>query len=268
MATYKEMEAEQSIAIKNTEWLRDDQGAIIGLPMFDGLLTFCCITDADEDKAMLNALCYTDSEHSALASNYIMAFVSDHSSQLVYDASDLVRICDLEEQDVDVLNDWLIGLGAPSSGLPITATKIAVHTNDGDANAIVFSNMYDFIKYSDSLHLEEEVAKYKKENPNATDDEIEQFKSKVPSQSRRMEASYPDMPENCRKHIYIRSALAKLAGLIQKRYNQIHFEDKALVLADQISAIRYFNDNGEIVPLSITAFDNLINRIKDNIRIH
>ena len=65
----------------------------------------------------------------------------------------------------------------------------------------------------------------------------------------------------------IRSALAKLAGLIQKRYNQIHFDDKAYWMAQQIAAIRYFNDKGEIVPLSITALENFLNRIKDNIRI-
>lgn len=67
--------------------------------------------------------------------------------------------------------------------------------------------------------------------------------------------------------MYIRSVMAKLGGIIQKRYNQIHFEEVADEVAELISDIRYFNDNGEIVMLSVTALENFISRVKDRIRI-
>ena len=270
MATYEDMKSEQTIKILETDWIREDDGSIVGPPMFNGMLTFCkitkAITKAEEKDPETSALCY-QADHETLASNYMLAFISDKGSQLLYDASDLVRICDLEEADISILNKWLMDLGLPTSGLPVTATKVDVETNDGTKPAIVFANIYEFMVQEEDNQRADAEYEFRKVHPDATDEEVAVYVGKYITSAQEMLRRYPDMKDNCDNHMFIRSALAKLAGLIQKRYNQIHFDDRADWMAQQIAAIRYFNDKGEIVPLSITALENFLNRIKDNIRI-
>ena len=266
MATYEDTKSEQTIKILETDWIREDDSSIVGPPMFNGMLTFCKITKAEEKIPDVGALCY-QADHKTLASNYMLAFISDKGSQLLYDATDLVRICDLDETDIPTLNKWMMDLGLPTSGLPVTATKVDVATSDGTKSAIVFANLYEFMVQEEDVQRAEAEAKFRKAHPDATDEEVAAYVAKYVTSAQEMARRYPDMKDNCDSHMFIRSALAKLAGLIQKRYNQIHFDDRADWMAQQIAAIRYFNDKGEIVPLSITALENFLSRIKDNIRI-
>lgn len=266
MATYEDMKSEQTIKILETDWIREDDGSIVGPPMFDGMLTFCKITKAEEKIPDIEALCY-QADHKTLASNYMLAFISDKGSQLLYDASDLVRICDLDETDIQTLNKWMMDLGLPTSGLPVTATKVDVETSTGTKSAIVFANLYEFMVQEENVQRADAEAEFRKTHPDATDEEVVHYATNYVTSAQEMAHRYPDMKDNCNSHMFIRSALAKLAGLIQKRYNQIHFDDRADWMAQQIAAIRYFNDKGEIVPLSITALENFLSRIKDDIRI-
>lgn len=50
-------------------------------------------------------------------------------------------------------------------------------------------------------------------------------------------------------------------------FNDIHYHQKAVEIAEIISNIRYINDKGEVGPLNFTAVENLFSNIKDNIRI-
>lgn len=266
MATYEDMKSEQTIKILETDWIREDDGSIVGPPMFNGMLTFCKITKAEEKVPDVGALCY-QADHKTLASNYMLAFISNKGSQLLYDATDLVRICDLSVTDIPTLNKWMMDLGIPTSGLPVTATKVDVETSDGTKSAIVFANLYEFMVQEEDVQRADAEAAFRKTRPDATDEEVANYVKNYVTSAQEMARRYPDMKDNCGSHMFIRSALAKLAGLIQKRYNQIHFDDEADWMAQRIAAIRYFNDKGEIVPLSITALENFLSRIKDNIRI-
>ena len=83
MATYEDMKSEQTIKILETDWIREDDGSIVGPPMFNGMLTFCKITKAEEKDPETSALCY-QADHKTLASNYMLFPIKDLSSSMMH----------------------------------------------------------------------------------------------------------------------------------------------------------------------------------------
>lgn len=254
------------ISIKSIDWIRE-KGEISALPMFGGRLTFCKITEVTGDEPGEDGhrtLIYNPD--GTLAKNYIMCFIyTDGTSKFIANGSDLSSLCGFEEEDKKILNDWMLGLNGAGSGIPITVTPVEV---DG-VETLVFGNLYEYYREMEDEERSMEYQRYVEslgpieEVPLSKDEWAKNFMTSY----QKLTRAYADIGGNCDRDMYIRSVMAKLGGIIQKRYNQIHFEEVADEVAELISDIRYFNDNGEIVMLSVTALENFISRVKDRIRI-
>ena len=69
------------------------------------------------------------------------------------------------------------------------------------------------------------------------------------------------------RDVYARNVLAKLAQMIEKGYNEAHYESAADKIACIIKSARYLTSSGEISGLNLTAIDNLWNLVQQRIRI-
>ena len=253
------------ISIKSIDWIRE-KGEISALPMFGGRLTFCKITEVTGDEPGEDGhrtLIYNPD--GTLAKNYIMCFIyADGTSKFIANGSDLSSLCGFEEEYKKILNDWMLGLNGAGSGIPITVTPVEA---DG-VETLVFGNLYEYYR---EMEDEERNMEYQRYLDSCSKDDAalskEAWSNTFMTSYQKLTRAYADIGGNCDRDMYIRSVMAKLGGIIQKRYNQIHFEEVADEVAELISDIRYFNDNGEIVMLSVTALENFISRVKDRIRI-
>lgn len=253
------------ISIKSIDWIRE-KGEISALPMFGGQLTFCKITEVTGDEPGEDGhrtLIYNPD--GTLAKNYVMCFIyDDGTSKFIANGSDLSDLCSFKEEDRKILSDWMLGLNGAGSGIPITVTPVDI---DG-VETLVFGNLYEYYR---EMEEEERSMGYQRYIDGSNKDEEvlskEEWSRTFMTSYQKLTRAYADIGGNCDRDMYIRSVMAKLGGIIQKRYNQIHFEEVADEVAAKISDIRYFNDNGEIAMLSVTALENFISRVKDRIRI-
>lgn len=261
------------ITIKSTEWIMDKNGEITGLPMFGGKLTFCKITDvAGDEPGEDGHRTLTYNPDGTLAKNYILCFINGSgNSSFIGDAAALVDLCNFMPEDVSILDKWFHDLSGIGSGIPVTVTDVEI---SGGVNAIVLGNLYEYYK---EMELEEIAAAFQAKvadgstSPNdRVDEESLRNWAKgvgfVPTCT-RLQQMYRDIGANCESDMYVRSVLAKLGGIIQKRYNIIHFDMVADEMANQISQITFFDNNGKIVHLSISMLEGFIERIKSRISL-
>lgn len=252
------------IHISSVDWIRDNSNAIAALPMFGGRLTLCKITGVEGDEVTEDGhktLIYKPD--GTLAKNYVMCFIyNDGTSKLVSNGAALSALCEFTDEDAEILHYWLLGLDGTGSGIPIVVSEVEID----NVKTLVFGNLYE---YYAEMEKEEADRAYKAAfgDNDVSKDAADEFERTFQSTYAKLTKAYPDMQRNCDTDMYARSILAKLGAVIQKRYNQIHFDDVIREVAKTISDVRYFNDNGEIVPLSITALENMFSKIKDEIRI-
>lgn len=69
------------------------------------------------------------------------------------------------------------------------------------------------------------------------------------------------------RDVYARNVLAKLAQMIEKGYNEAHYESAADKIADIIKSARYLTSSGEVSGLNLTAIDNLWGLVQQKIKI-
>lgn len=262
------------ITIKSTEWIMDKNGEITGLPMFGGKLTFCKITDvAGDEPGEDGHRTLTYNPDGTLAKNYILCFINGSgNSSFIGDAAALVDLCNFMPEDVSILDKWFHDLSGIGSGIPVTVMDVEI---SGGVKAIVLGNLYEYYK---EMELEEIAAAHQAkvdggeatpiDNPNR-EEALRNWATATgftPTNVRLLQM-YRDIDANCESDMYIRSVLAKLGGIIQKRYNIIHFDMVADEMANQISQITFFDNNGKIVHLSISMLEGFIERIKSRISL-
>lgn len=264
------------ITIKRTEWVIGDDGNVVSIPMFGGALAFCKITEVEGDEVGEDhhkSLTYKP--NGELAKNYILCFLDKtkpDQTRFINNSKMLCELCDFTDADEPILDKWLHDLAGVGSGLPITVSDIDI----AGVPTLVFGNLAEYYQEMEDEELTTGYAEYmkafgelKSENPDDTSDpgDFDTYRKNTVSTYQKILSAYPGIMDYVDKDMYSTHLLAKLVTVIQKRYNLIHFDNVIAKTAATISKVTYFNDEGQIVPLTLTAVENFLSRLKDSIRV-
>lgn len=266
------------ITIKKTEWVIGDNGDIVSIPMFGGALAFCKITEVEGDEVSEDghkALTYKPTGE--LAKNYILCFLDKtkpNQTRLIHNTKMLCELCDFTDADVPIMDKWLHDFSGVGGGVPITVSDIDI----AGTPTIVFGNLAEYYQEMENEELTSGYVEYvkafnelKSENSDAVLEsgpgDLDTYCQNTLSSYQKILREYPGVLDCVNKDMYSTQLLAKIATVIQKRYNLIHFDNVVAKTAAIISNVTYFNDEGKIVPLTLTAVENFLSRVRDSIRI-
>lgn len=266
------------ITIKKTEWVIGDNGDIVSIPMFGGALAFCKITEVEGDEVGEDghkALTYKPTGE--LAKNYILCFLDEtkpNQTRLINNTKMLCELCDFTDADIPIMDKWLHDFSDVGGGVPITVSDIDI----AGTPTLIFGNLAEYYQEMEREELssgyDEYVRAFNELKSENSDEESESepgnfdtYCQCTVSSYQKILREYPGILDYVIKDMYSTQLLAKIATVIQKRYNLIHFDNVIAETAATISKVTYFNDKGKIVPLTLTAVENFLSRVKDSIRI-
>lgn len=294
------------ITLKAIDTVLNDDNTIAGIPAFGGKICLGLIRTVDGDIADDNGnatLVYDDDGN--LSRNYVMMHVIEKEDgqnkiRILFGPKDICELAGLPMEYADTIKEFILNL-CGSSGSPVgvidceIALPVQVPVNDDEHpsyntelkpyESTVFVNILDVYKETHNSEVEQianELYNDILDNTKADENEdMEAAKQKIYNNvysnvltKAEEETNYakliknnPSMPELVDSHVFVKTLLGKVCEQIQRAYNKYNYDDQVELLADTISSMSIFNDDGEIVPLSISALENLFKRIKDSIRI-
>jgi len=204
-----------------------------GLPAFGGTIGFARVVDVQVEENGVDPFIYdADGER---VNNYVLCYcANDGSIKNFNNLEDFAHMCGLDSEDGKVLRQSLFDIMSRFPFIILTKEIPA-----GKMDIFLDARTYH-------LAMNDEKAK-----------ELEQLS----------ETQIAQINEQIEMHLVVQNVFAKLAEIVQKRFNDKNFNEKAETVANFIAEIRYWNDNGEIVALNLNALDNFWTKVKANLRI-
>lgn len=290
------------ITLKAIDTVLNDDNTIAGVPAFGGKICLGLIREVDGDNADDNGdvtLVYDNDGN--LSRNYVMMHVIEKEDgqnkiRILFGPKDICELAGLPMEYADMIKEFLINL-CGSSGSPVgvidceIALPVQVPVNDDEHpsyktelkpyESTVFVNILDVYKETHNSEVEQIANELYNDILNKTvadeNEDTEEANQKIYNNAltkAEEETNYakliknnPSMPELVDSHVFVKTLLGKVCEQIQRAYNKHNYDDQVELLTNMISNMSIFNDDGEIVPLSISALENLFKRIKDSIRI-
>ena len=202
------------------------------LPFGHGLLQIRLIESADGDVRDDDGSILTYAPDGTLTRNYILVYVTDDEEKItpITNSSDLQKIFGILEKRADAIIDYISD--KMSSELPMLPAF------DDSKTFLVFSNLSD-------VYLDVYGA------------DSEEYKSIV-------KQGYDKLSE---QHVPARNLLAKFANMLEKGFNEAHYETVADRIVEEIGKARFLTSSGEIHKLNISALEHMFEMIKQKIYI-
>lgn len=204
--------------------------ALQGKPAMGGMIGMALITSTDQNMDDSGYLVMDKDGN--LGHNYVLVY-QHHGETITYENLNVfANACGLNYDDGDILREHILGM---EKSFPV---KLVSFSADGVQYDIFTDAREPYILGTD---LPEGVT--------LSDRDMDSIRSQIDS------------------HLVVLNVFGKLGEIIQDRYNQINYKDKAKQIAEFIAEMTYWNDNGEIVPLTIRALENLLDEVKQNLRV-
>ena len=251
---------------------KEDPTSVLGIPLLWGYLGYMRIDEVEDD----NDHVLTYRKDGTLAENYRIVWLGKQRDDgsftqisRISSALDLVHLLDFDPTiDTEKLQNFILSL---KDAVPVTIESFSFEEDDELGHTVtkehlVVGNIYEYYADIEDYELEASFENFKLSD-KYEGQTFEWWKENVETSYKRTCRLVPNAKETCEANLYTAAVLAKLAPVIQKRYNMIHFDEAALDVAQYISKINFMNDDGNIVLLSLTAFDSFLERVKSNIRV-
>lgn len=240
-----------SIVYKENPIVNISTEGIQQLPLAGGTFGMALITEVTQEVLDLKdptGFIFTDGTMTTLAHNYVMVFTHPTGEVTAFrNVEELIHAIPLEPSDIDAFTNYLTNMHSIcTASIGTYMYKETTYlpndeTGEPDESKPIETEMEGMFFYN--LYEEGQMM-------GDIEGEID-----------------PQQQSIIDSHINMAMITAKLAEMIQKRYNQINFDDKAKLVAQFITEITYIDDNGDVVPLSITGIENFFSKVKGNIRI-
>lgn len=187
-------------------------------------------SDGDDDPKLL-----VYDEDGKLKNNFVLAWQSKSGSLNQYLGGNITfcKLFGMTPERASAIQSYL--LKQLTEEIPFVAVAYPMDTTD---ESIIFSNVVDAMGDA-----------YGKDS-----DEYKKIAS-------------PEVLELINHNVYARNVLAKVSHMIEKGFNEAHYEASADKIANIIKAAKYITSSGNVSPLNLTAINNLWELVQQKLRV-
>lgn len=226
-----------------------------------------------------------------LGRNYFLAKIIETETDYIWDPlfdAEAISIALGCPEDAPYIHSFMIeNMTSPNSGGVAVSTypvglvlrSVLKSKNDEYKNfdtridqALLITNLYDRYCSNEEQEIEDAWTVYDRSHPAIAlggDKRLskELFTKEYITRRMQVEKNFPHIKEQCEGNFFIAAILSKLVQVLQRRYNQVHFESTAEKIATLLQRATYMDDAGNVVHLSLISLENILEKAKGKLRI-